>query len=151
MTRSDVEKKFIRIRELRNRLTHHEAIWKFFYDDLSTGKPDYSRPVYGAKASCSLLLKHYNDILEMVGWMSHDRLTSFLAHQSDLRFKSLCCMDGLHSFIAPEKIAYAQSLNKGGWGVKKLLSKLDEGRHVRITRKGDTVCTIAKDFYKTFE
>ncbi|HGS4800663.1 TPA: Abi family protein [Vibrio cholerae] len=149
-TRFDIEKKFIRIRELRNRLTHHEAIWKFFYDDPLTGKPDYSKPVYGANASCSLLLKHYNDILEIISWMSEDRLANFLEHQGDVRFKTLCSIDGLHSFISPEKISYSHPITKGGWGVRKLLSKLDNGEAVRVTRKGLTVCTIAKDFHKNY-
>ncbi|RND30686.1 hypothetical protein EC575_18440 [Vibrio cholerae] len=149
-TRFDIEKKFIRIRELRNRLTHHEAIWKFFYDDPLTGKPDYSKPIYGANASCSLLLKHYNDILEIISWMSEDRLANFLEHQGDVRFKTLCSIDGLHSFISPEKISYSHPITKGGWGVRKLLSKLDNGEAVRVTRKGLTVCTIAKDFHKNY-
>ncbi len=37
---SDIRQAFHRIRELRNRLSHHEALWKFHYDDPATGRPD---------------------------------------------------------------------------------------------------------------
>ncbi|MCH8492857.1 MAG: Abi family protein [Idiomarina sp.] len=150
ITRSDIEKIFLSIKELRNRLTHHEAIWKFFYDNPVTGMPDYSKPVYGAKASCSLLLKHYEDILEAIKWMSKDRLARFLEHHGDARFRALCSLDGLHSFISPEKITCTHPINKGGWGVRKLLNQLENGEPVRITRNGKTVYTLAKDFHRSF-
>jgi len=149
-TRSAIERKFMRIRELRNRLTHHEAIWKFHYDNPATGKPDYSKPVYGAKASCSLLLKHFEEILQVISWMSRERLTHFINHQGDARFRALCCVNGLHSFTSPEKLNISHPVNLGGWGIKKLLSTLDSGEAVRITHKGQTVYTMAKDFYRRF-
>lgn len=149
-TRTDIEKTFISIKDLRNRLTHHEAIWKFFYDDPEKGKPDYSKPVYGAKASCSLLLKHYEDILKAIGWMSTDRLDRFLEHHGDARFRALCSLNGLYSFISPEKITCTHPISKGGWGVRRLLNQLENGEPVRITRKGETVYTLAKDFHRSF-
>ncbi len=150
ITRSDIESKFLAIKELRNRLTHHEAIWKFFGRDPVSGKPDYSKPVYGARASCSLLLKHYEDILEAIRWMSKDRLATFLEHHGDSRFRILCSLDGLYSFISPEKISCIHPINKGGWGVKKLLNKLEDGGLVRITHNGKTIYTLAQDFHRGF-
>lgn len=144
-TRDDIEKEFNRIRELRNRLTHHEAIWKFFYDDLITGKPDYNQPVYGAQASCSLLLKHYDDILSLIGWISQDRLDSFLSSQSDARFRALCCIDGLNSYISPDKLNTSFSVNRGGWGIRKVLKLISKGEMVRITKSGTTLYTIGRD------
>ncbi|NLQ17995.1 hypothetical protein HGG82_10185 [Marinomonas sp. M1K-6] len=146
-SREDIENEFIKVRELRNRLTHHEAIWKFFYDDLK-GKPDYSNPVYGSNASCSLLLKHYEGILELIRWMSIERLDGFIKHESDLRFRSLCSLNGLHSFIAPEKISQTIHTGKGGWGIRKLLKKLDKGETIRIVNKAGSICTMSNDFHR---
>jgi len=101
---TDVRNAFHRIRLLRNRLSHHEALWKFHYNDLSTGLPDYNNPVYGAHAGCSLLRKHYDEILEMIGWMSLQRLANFLSHDAHLYFYALCSVDGLNRYIGSDKI-----------------------------------------------
>lgn len=147
-SRSDIEKKFSKVRDLRNRLTHHEAIWKFFTDDPHTGKPDYTKPVYGSNASCNLLLKHYEDILELISWMSFERLNIFLNHGSDLRFRSLCSLSGLHSYIAPNKIEQTINVNKGGWGIRKLIKKLEKGQAIRVTNKDKAVYTVSNDLLK---
>lgn len=108
----EVREAFHRVRALRNRLSHHEALWKFHYDDPATGQPDYSNPVYGAQASCSLLRKHYDDIIEMIGWMSPARATNFLSHGADRRFHALCSVDGLHAFTDPGKLSKKLSLSE---------------------------------------
>lgn len=149
-TRGSIETELNRIRELRNRLTHHEAIWKFFYDDPRTGRPDYNQPVYGAQASCSLLLKHYEDILSLVGWISQDRLDSFLSSQSDARFRALCCVDGLHSYISPDKLETSFAVNRGGWGLRKVLKSISKGDMIRITKSGTTLYTIGRDTNRQF-
>ncbi|ASJ41534.1 hypothetical protein [Vibrio vulnificus] len=149
-TRDSIEKKLNRIRELRNRLTHHEAIWKFFSDDLQTGKPDYNNPVYGALASCSLLSKHYDDILTLVGWISQDSLDSFLSNQGDARFRALCCVDGLHSYISPDKLETSFTVNRGGWGIRKVMKLISKGEMIRITRSGSTLYTIGRDTNRLF-
>ncbi|WP_368152419.1 Abi family protein [Aeromonas sp. R2-4] len=146
VTRKDIEDKFNKIRELRNRLSHHEAIWKFHYDCPHTGNTDYQRPVYGKQASCSLLLKHYEDILTLIGWISIDRKSVFLEHKTHLRFISLCSVDGLNSFIEPGKIGLNVSLSKGGRSLKKIVEALDKNQFIRVTRKRDTILTIGKDF-----
>ena len=146
VTRCDIEIEFNKIRELRNRLTHHEAIWKFFYDNPVSNKPDYNQPVYGAKASCSLLLKHYEDILKLIGWMSTERLSGFQKSQNDSRFRSFCCIDGLNSFINPEKLTNSFPINKGGWGLGKVISLVSKGEVCRITRLGKTTLVVGKDF-----
>jgi hypothetical protein len=46
--RTDICKAFFQIKELRNRLSHHEAVWKFHQRD-PVGKTDYSKPVYGLR------------------------------------------------------------------------------------------------------
>lgn len=141
----DIRQAFHRVRALRNRLSHHEALWKFHYDDPATGQPDYSNPVYGAQASCSLLRKHYDDIIEMIGWMSPARATNFLDHDAHLRFYALCSVDGLHSFIAPEKIAETVSVTRGDKGLNKLIKVLEKKEFVRIVKSGRTVMTLGTD------
>lgn len=141
----DVRQAFYRIRLLRNRLSHHEAIWKFHYDDPATGKPDYNNPVYGAQASCNLLRKHYDDILEMIGWMSPDRKANFLSHSANLRFYALCSVDGLNSYIAPEKIKAQIKLSRGGKGINRLIKILEKNEFIRIVKEGQTLLTIGAD------
>lgn len=102
--REDVKKVIFRIKDLRNRVSHHEAVWKFSKDNPATGRPDPSRPVYGAAASCSLLNKHYDDILDVIGWINPDRLKNFLSHGADRRFRALCSVDGLNAYCNPAKI-----------------------------------------------
>ncbi|MEN4646985.1 Abi family protein [Pantoea agglomerans] len=141
----DIRKAFNRIRALRNRLSHHEALWKFNYDDPNTGLPDYNNPVYGAQASCSLLRKHYDDIIEMIGWMSPDRQKTFISHSANLRFYALCSVDGLNSYIAPEKVAAHIKVSRGGKGIKKLIKTLERNEFVRIVKDGQTIMTIGTD------
>lgn len=136
---------FYRIKDLRNRLSHHEALWKFHYDDPTTGLPDYQNPVYGAQASCSLLRKHYDDILDMIGWMSPDRKSNFLSHSASLRFYALCSVDGLNSYIAPEKIEAKVKVSRGGKGISRLIKVLEKNDFVRIVKDGRTVLTIGPD------
>lgn len=142
---SNISAAFFRIKELRNRLSHHEAVWKFHYDDPVTGKPDYSNPVYGAQASCGLLRKHYDDILDMIGWMSLDRKANFLSHSANLRFYALCSVDGLNSFIDPEKIATQINVSQGGKGIETLIKVLQKHEFVRIVKDGKTMITIGSD------
>jgi len=141
----DVRQAFHRIRSLRNRLSHHEALWKFHYDDPTTGLPDYNNPVYGAQASCSLLRKHYDDIIEMIDWMSNDRKTNFLSHSANLRFYALCSVDGLNSYIAPEKIKAQIKISRGGKGISRLIKVLEKNEFIRIVKEGQTVLTIGTD------
>ncbi|WP_368766887.1 hypothetical protein [Enterobacter hormaechei] len=144
-TREEICNEFMRMKDLRNRLSHHEAIWKFHYDDPATGLPDYGNPVYGAQASCSLLRKHYDDILEMIGWMSPDRKANFLSHSANLRFYALCSVDGLNSYIAPEKIKAQIKVSRGGKGISRLIRILEKNEFIRIVKEGQTVLTIGND------
>lgn len=141
----DVRHAFNRIRSLRNRLSHHEALWKFHYDDPATGLPDYGNPVYGAQASCSLLRKQYDDILDMIGWMSPDRKSTFLSYSANLRFYALCSVDGLNSYIAPEKIKAQIKVSRGGKGINRLINILEKNEFIRIVKAGQTVLTIGAD------
>jgi hypothetical protein len=143
--RDEICNEFYRIKALRNRLSHHEAIWKFHYDDPATGIPDYNNPVYGVQASCNLLKKHYDDILEMIGWMSPDRKTTFLSHSANLRFYALCSVDGLNSYIAPEKIKAKIKISRGGKGISRLINILEKNEFIRIVKGGQTILTIGTD------
>ncbi len=144
-TIADIRAAFHRIRLLRNRLSHHEAIWKFHYDNPATGLPDYNNPVYGVQASCCLLRKHYDDILDMIGWMSPDRKANFLSHAANLRFYALCSVDGLNSYIDPEKIGKKITVSRGGKGISKLIKVLERHEFVRIVEGGQTLLTLGAD------
>lgn len=129
----EVREAFHRVRTLRNRLSHHEALWKFHYDDPATEQPDYSNPEYGAQASCGLLRKHYDDISEMIGWMSPARATNFLSHGADRRFRALCSVDGLHAFTDPAKLSRTLSLSDDT-PADALLEALAGPEYTRIIR-----------------
>ncbi|SUJ09470.1 Abi family protein [Shewanella morhuae] len=149
-TRDDISNKFYRVRELRNRLSHHEAIWKFHHIKPGTNDFDYSCPVYGINANCSLLLKSYEEVLELIGWMSQDRLATFEKFNSGSRFKALCSVDGLNSFIAPEKIANQLTVSMGGKGVKKIINILNKNQFIGLTLKGKTIAIFGNDAINQF-
>ena len=144
-TRTDICKAFFQIKELRNRLSHHEAVWKFHHRNPVTGKTDYSRPVYGKQASCSLLRKHYDDIIEMIGWMSTERKDNFLSHSANLRFYALCSEDGLNSYIAPEKIKEQIEISRDDEDIGRLINLLGNNEFIRIVKEGQTLLTIGTD------
>lgn len=98
-----IEKTLNKIRDLRNRLSHHEPIWKF-YHLLQDGSPDYSKPVGGLAASLGLLEKSYNDILEFIRWISQERYDAFIDAKMDVEFRKLCSKDGFYSFVDKSKI-----------------------------------------------
>ncbi|NUW57572.1 MULTISPECIES: Abi family protein [Cronobacter] len=141
----DIRRSFHLIRLLRNRLSHHEALWKFHYNDPATGLPDYGNPVYGAQASCNLLRKNYDDILDMIGWMSPERKANFLSYSANLRFYALCSVDGLNSYIAPEKIKGQIKVSRGGKGISRLIQTLEKNEFIRIVKNGQTILTIGSD------
>lgn len=142
---SDVRHAFHRIRSLRNWLSHHEALWKFQYDDPVSGQPDYGNPVYGAHASCNLLRKHYDDIIEMIGWMSTDRKDNFLSHSANLRFYALCSVDGLNSYIAQEKIKEQIEISPDDEDISRLVDVLRKNEFIRLVKEDQTILTIGAD------
>ncbi len=92
-----LENKFTRIRDLRNRLAHHEAVWKFQELDAN-GKPDYSRPVYGLNASLHLLRRAWDDILEALYWICPVRYAAFMSEGHHVRFETLATLEGLKCY-----------------------------------------------------
>ena len=100
--RHHLENKFSRIRDLRNRQAHHEAMWKFQELGIQ-GKPDYSRPIYGLNASLRLLHRAWEDILEALYWISPARHTAFMSEGHHIRFEMLATLEGLQSYTEREK------------------------------------------------
>lgn len=115
-----LEKKFTRIRDLRNRLAHHEAVWKFQEEDPVTGAPDYNRPVYGLQASRQLLRRAWKDMLEALSWLSPARHAAFLAEGHHLRFEALATQDGLLSFTGRAQLMHDLNVRRSK-EIKKLL------------------------------
>lgn len=96
--RGHIYEKMLFFKDIRNRLSHHEAIWKF-HRKQPDGKIDYTSPIYGRKASIKLLRRSYNEMLEVIGWMDNKRKEEFLDSGLDHRFKLLATNDGLNSYI----------------------------------------------------
>lgn len=142
-----IEKKFMRIRELRNRLAHHEAIWKFQETDPATGKPDYSKPIYGLNASLHLLRKAWGDMLEAVYWVSPVRHAAFLTEGHHIRFEALAAPDGLFSFTGRGQITTGVNIRRSP-EIGKLLRELKRQKIVRLTQKGQVIAIIGPDFVR---
>lgn len=104
-TRKEIEKEFNLIREFRNRFAHHEPVWKFFDRNSVTNKVDYNKPIYGLRASLSLLNKQYDLILNTIKWMSLDSYNSFILSKMHIDFKKLCSLDGFYAYVNKEKIS----------------------------------------------
>ncbi|MCS3461629.1 Abi family protein [Aeromonas sp. BIGb0445] len=135
-----IEKKFERIREIRNRLAHHEAIWKFQFEDPATGKPDYTNPVYGLSSSLGLLKRAWDDMLEALSWVSPTRHAAFLSEGHHKRFETLATKHGLLSFIGRTHIPKRLNARRS---VKHLLRNLENGHIIRVTDRSSSSRTIA--------
>lgn len=142
-----LEKKFFRIRDLRNRLAHHEAIWKFQEIDPVTGVPDYSRPVYGLQASLQLLRRAWGDMLEALKWLSPSRHAAFLNEGHHIRFEALATLDGLLSFTERQQLANGLNIRRSR-EVRKLLRGLGQRKIVRLTSSARIVAIIGPDFIR---
>ncbi|CAG9430438.1 hypothetical protein [Providencia alcalifaciens] len=110
-----------------------------------TRKPDFSKPVYGIQASINLLRKHYQDMIEMIGWMDKQRQYNFLKHSANQRFYAICSVDGLNSYISPEKIENQINYVKGGHGIRKVIKVLNRGHYIRIVENGSTIMSLGPD------
>ncbi|RAT14018.1 CAAX protease [Lonsdalea populi] len=142
-----LEKKFTRIRDLRNRLAHHEAIWKFQEENPVTGTPDYNRPVYGLNASLQLLRRAWNDMLEALYWLSPARHSAFLAEGHHIRFETLATQEGLFSFTSREQLVNGLNIRRSK-EVRKLLRGLSQQKIVRLTNRTHTIAIIGPDFIR---
>lgn len=142
--REYVEKRIKYIRDFRNRIFHHEPIWKFFNSDDS-GKTNYRDPIYGVNASLSILNKVYNDILEIISWMSLDRLNTLRKHDTTVAFLTLCTKDGLNSYIKPENLKYSYNKSQVKRRKKQIKkSVIEENSIIRITKDEETLLFIDK-------
>lgn len=145
--RHQLEQKFNQVRELRNRLSHHEAIWKFQYEDPRTGKPDYNNPVFGLNASLALLSKNYDNMLELLKWLSPERYESFLDNGHDSRFRTLCTKEGLCSYVRPTKIVDSFDIGQNRQ-LLKLLRGLKKNKAYRLMDRKKLVAIIGQDYLR---
>lgn len=102
-SRSDIEQQFTFVREFRNRLSHHEPVWKF-YTTLPNGQLDYAHPIYGLNPSLHLLQIQYDKMLTLIKWMSIDAYQQFCDAKMDHEFRKLCSLDGFYGYVDREKI-----------------------------------------------
>lgn len=142
-----LEKKFSRIRELRNRLAHHEAIWKFQHEDPATGLPDYNQPVYGLAASLHLLRRAWDDILEALYWISPARHKAFISEGHHIRFETIATENGLFSFTGRNQLKDCFDLSEHQ-DTAKLFDLIRQRKLVRVTSAEDEIAVIAPDFLR---
>lgn len=143
-----LEKKFTRIRDLRNRLVHHEAVRKFQEEDPVTGAPDYNRPVFGLQASLQLLRRAWKDMLEALSWLSPARHAAFLAEGHHLRFEVLATHDGLLSFTGRAHLMHDLNVWRSK-EIRKLLRGLGQQKIIRLTSRTRIIAIIGPDFIRT--
>jgi hypothetical protein len=136
-----LEKKFTRIRDLPNRLAHHEAVWKFQEEDPVTGAPDYNRPVYGLQASLQLLRRAWKDMLEALSWLSPARHAAFLAEGHHLRFEALATHDGLLSFTGRAQLMHDLNVRRSK-EIRKLLRGLGQQKIIRLTSRTGSLALL---------
>ena len=142
--RGVIESRVNSIRDLRNRIFHHEPIWKFFNSDAD-GKTDYGDPVYGVNASLSILNKVYSDLLDIISWMSSDRLDTLTKHNTTVSFLTLCTKDGLNSYIKPDKLQHSYNKSQAKRNKKQIKTLVTEQNSIiRITKNEETLFFIDK-------
>lgn len=99
-----IEAKLNRIRELRNRISHHEPIWKFYALKGNSNALDYTNPIYGLNASISILKKCFDEIIEIVSWISPDRERYLIDSNVCSSFRRLCSANGFNAYVHPHKL-----------------------------------------------
>lgn len=142
--RHHLENKFTRIRDLRNRLAHHEAVWKFQELDAN-GKPDYSRPVYGLNASLHLLRRAWNDMLEALYWISPVRHAAFMSEGHHVRFETLATLEGLKCYTECDNVTLTLNIRPSR-EARKLIRSLQQGKTVRVTDRSRLLAVIGPDW-----
>lgn len=153
--RGHIHKKVIFFKDIRNKISHNEAVWKFYNLD-NNGKVDYSKPIYGKKASIRLLRKAYSEIVEVIGWMSNERKSSFESSGLGDRFKILATNNGLNSYIKKwdeihsERVFIPIEIDtiKESIDCEKIERLLKNGKIFSLTKKGKEVYRIGWDLMK---
>lgn len=133
--RKDIEQHFNLVREFRNRFAHHEPVWKFFHRNQSDNSIDYTNPVFGLNASLSLLNKQYEDMLDIVKWISSDTYNSFLLSKMHVDFKKICSLDGFHAFVNKEKILNIKTRSKAKREIFQFIDDFQNKQVVYIKTK----------------
>lgn len=142
--RHHLEQKFSRIRDLRNRLAHHEAVWKF-QERNARGAPDYGRPVYGLNASLHLLRRSWEDSLEALYWISPLRHAAFLSEGHHVRFEMLATLEGLQCYTGRENVTGNLNIRPSR-EARKLIRSLRQGKTLRITDRDRLLAVIGPDW-----
>ncbi len=139
--RARIEAALKRIKELRNRMSHHEPIWKF-YKPAANGELDYSQPIYGLKTSIHMLERAYDEILEVVRWMSEARYQSFIDGKLDIEFRKLCSIDGFYGFVNPSAIKNQVVRSRLKRDLYGRIHDVKSGSVVGVTRNSKTICVL---------
>jgi len=139
--RAEIEARLKSIKDLRNRISHHEPVWKF-YKPLPSGAPDYKTPVYGLNPSLLLVERQYNEILELIRWMSEDRYQSFIYARLDIEFRKLCSHDGFYAYVDSNKIKNVARCARAKREAKKIWRSAQNGVVTAVTRNGKPITVV---------
>lgn len=135
--RKDIEDHFNLIREFRNRLSHHEPIWKFYYRNPANNALDYTTPIFGLNASLNLLNNQYDDMLMLLQWMSASAYDNFNYSRIGNEFKKLCSIDGFYAYVDREKVANCYPASRAKREFFKLAETLQNVNVVYMKTNGD--------------
>ena len=95
---TDYHTRFDTIRKFRNRVFHHEPIWKFYNKDAN-GQDIYGRPVYGVNAALNILRKHYDEIIEAIQWISENAYNKLIHYNLHAEFEHLSSHEGFTAYV----------------------------------------------------
>lgn len=144
LTRQDVENRLNIIREFRNRISHHEPIWKFYHYKAGSTEVDYHSPVYGRSLSIRLLARFFDELLECIGWISQDRVDYLKKSGVCSSFRKLCTDNGLKYYIAPKEIPsipYSRAARER----MLIIDKYNNGEIFSVKRKEKVVAVFGID------
>jgi hypothetical protein len=142
-SRQQIQDKMDRVREFRNRISHHEPVWKFYYQKPGTLKPDYTRPVFGRAASISLLSQQFDEIIEIIGWIDKDRADYLQKSKVCSAFHRICNEKGFQAYLSPKNISTIKISR--ATKIRHMVRRVQKGEIFSITRNKNIVAIIGAD------
>jgi hypothetical protein len=110
-SRNNLYHKFARIRRLRNRISHHEPLWK-------------SLAVNNNNDAIAYLSREYQNVIEAIGYMSNDRKNYLQCSLMCREFERLCTIESLLEYTGENK----KQINQHEF-------KKDLGRYLNLCNK----------------
>ncbi len=140
---ADIRSKMDRVREFRNRISHHEPVWKFYYLHPGTLKPDYAKPVFGRAASIGLLTKQFEEILELIEWIDHDRAIYLKSSKVCDPFLRICNEGGFQAYLSPKNMQTIEM--KKTTKIRTFVRKIRKNEIFSVTRNKTIGAIVGAD------